>query len=157
MKRRALLQYALAGGTLTIAGSAGLLTPVRVLAESWPRHTFDTTSEKAVLEALFGDSEITPSDAVVLHAPRQGSSEAVPVSVETKLHDVEKIAITAAGNPTPLCSAVLLKVPAQGYYSVRIKLRETSPVTAYVQAGGKIYSATANVKITIGGYGIHHP
>ena len=157
MKRRTLLQYALTGGTLSIAAAAGLLTPARVLAASWPGGTFDATSEKTVLAALFGDSKITPSDAVVLHTPRQGNGEAVPVSVETQLGDVEKIAVTAAGNPRPLCSAVTLRSPAQGYYSVRIKLRETSPVTAYVKAGGKVYSATANVKITIGGYGIRHP
>ena len=37
--------------------------------------------------------------------------------------------------------------------ATRIKMSETSDVIAVVKAGGKMYSARKNVKVTIGGCG----
>jgi sulfur-oxidizing protein SoxY len=42
---------------------------------------------------------------------------------------------------------------AEGYVSVRIKMGQSSNVRAVVNAGGKHYAATKEVKVTIGGCG----
>jgi sulfur-oxidizing protein SoxY len=42
---------------------------------------------------------------------------------------------------------------AQGYISTRIKMGTTSNVRAVVKAGGKMYTAAKEVKVTIGGCG----
>ena len=42
---------------------------------------------------------------------------------------------------------------AEGYESTRIKMGKTSKVIAVVKAGGKVYSASKDVKVTIGGCG----
>jgi sulfur-oxidizing protein SoxY len=42
---------------------------------------------------------------------------------------------------------------AQGYFSARMKMGQTSDVVAVVKAGGKLYTARQNVKVTVGGCG----
>ncbi|MHB1142749.1 MAG: thiosulfate oxidation carrier protein SoxY, partial [Sulfuricaulis sp.] len=40
-----------------------------------------------------------------------------------------------------------------GYFSARMKMGQTSDVVAVVKAGGKLYTARQNVKVTVGGCG----
>ncbi|MHB1142279.1 MAG: thiosulfate oxidation carrier protein SoxY [Sulfuricaulis sp.] len=42
---------------------------------------------------------------------------------------------------------------ADGYFSARMKMGQTSDVVAVVKAGGKLYTAKQNVKVTVGGCG----
>jgi sulfur-oxidizing protein SoxY len=42
---------------------------------------------------------------------------------------------------------------AGGMFSARIKMGQTSPVNCYVKAGGKVYKASQEVKVTVGGCG----
>ncbi len=156
MKRRTFVRATLNGGALAVAAAAGLLTPVRVLAAHWPGQAFAAAAEPDVVRTLFGADPAAPSDAVTIHAPIYGSGDAVPIAVETRLDDVESIAVVVANNPHPLSSTIAITGSTRGFYSTRIKMLKTSPVTVYVKAGGRIYSATANVKISIGGYGMNY-
>jgi sulfur-oxidizing protein SoxY len=77
----------------------------------------------------------------------------VPVSVSTTLTDVTSIAFLVSGNPNALIA--MYKIPAGTIPSVanRIKMATTSNVIVIVEAGGKLYSATKEVKVTVGGCG----
>ena len=63
------------------------------------------------------------------------------------------IAIIAEKNGTPLAANFELAANAKGDVATRIKMGKTSDVIAVVKAGGKMYSARKNVKVTIGGCG----
>jgi sulfur-oxidizing protein SoxY len=76
----------------------------------------------------------------------------VPVEIVTTLPNVESIAILADKNPTPLIVQYTL-TDFDGMLTNRIKLRETGKVRAIVKAGGKLYMAAKEVKVTIGGCG----
>ena len=56
-------------------------------------------------------------------------------------------------NALPLIADFKLMNGAQGFVSTRIKMGSTSNVTAIVKAGGKVYKASKEVKVTIGGCG----
>jgi len=157
MKRRSFLQANLAAGGLALAAAGGLLKPTTVLASNWPMRAFTAGTEAEVLAALFGDSQSVASKAVTITAPKVGNPEAVPVTVQTRLENVTTIAVVVAGSPHPLCTSVALSHSAAGYYATRIKLAGTARVTAYVQAGGRIHSASASVKISNAGYGTINP
>jgi sulfur-oxidizing protein SoxY len=149
--RRCLLRLGLISGTLAASGAAGLLAPSRALAQR-TADAFAATSQTDVLTALFGTTQATPSDKISIEAPVQGTSESVPLTVSAQLDDVELIAIVTGANTHPLC-ATLSTSGASPYVRTRIKMARTEAVTAYVKAGGRLYSVSRQVKITAGGYG----
>ena len=95
-----------------------------------------------------------PSDKVKLDAPEIAENGAVvPISVSSTLADVTSISFLVAENPNALAASY--KIPAGTMPSVanRLKMAKTSNVIAVVEAGGKLYSATKEVKVTVGGCG----
>jgi sulfur-oxidizing protein SoxY len=152
--RRLFLKGAASAGVVSVAVGAGLLSPGRVLAMDWPQPAFDADNLDATLQELFGDAESTESADIKVKAPDIAENGAVvPITVETGLTSVESISIIAENNPAPLSASFVLASNAQGYVSTRIKMGKTSKVMAMVKADGKLYSASKEVKVTIGGCG----
>lgn len=148
-KRRLLLKGTVGAGVLA---GAGLLTPRSVLA-AWPQTAFTAKTVDEGIGALH-DGSVTASDAVTLKAPDIAENGAVvPISVTTTLAGVTRISIFASNNPSPLAASFELGPRADGYASTRIKMGKTANIVAVVAAGGKLYSATKEVKVTIGGCG----
>jgi sulfur-oxidizing protein SoxY len=56
-------------------------------------------------------------------------------------------------NPTPLAASFDLGPKMVPEVAMRIKMGESSNVTAVVKAGGQLYSMSKEVKVTIGGCG----
>ena len=153
MKRRIFLKGSLAAGTLAVAAGAGMLTPTRVLASTWPKAAFESKTETDALNAFFGTSEVEQGDQVSIKAPLQAENGAVvPIKVMTSLEGVEAIAIITIKNPSPYTTSLQV-AGAGGLYSTRIKMGQTSPVNCYVKAGGKLYLASQEIKVTVGGCG----
>ncbi len=152
-KRRVLLKGTFAAGATGLAISAGLLTPKAVLA-AWPKAAFEAKDTNAALTASLGSSAATESSDIKLKAPDIAENGAVvPVTVTSSIANTESISILVAGNGTPLAATFNLGATTKGVVSTRIKMGKTSDVTAVVKAGGKLYSTSKNVKVTIGGCG----
>lgn len=152
MKRRIFLKGSLAGGTLAVAAGSGLFRPLDSLAGERPKSAFEAESPQDTLKNLFGTTDAIESNDIKINAPRQAENGAVvPIKVETTL-PADMIAIVAEKNPNPLTTAVSLN-GAAGYYSARIKMGQTSDVVAYVKSGDKLYKATQQIKVTVGGCG----
>ena len=121
--------------------------------DKYPEDAFKQKSEADAIKALFGKTA-EASDKVKLDAPEIAENGAVvPVSVTTTLADVTSIAFLVTENPVVLVASY--KIPAGTVPSVgnRIKMAKTSNVTVVVEAGGKLYSTTKEVKVTVGGCG----
>ncbi len=104
------------------------------------------------LTDLFGTDQTTPSGEITLKAPVIAENGAVvPVSVKTSLQDVESISIVVENNPRPL--AITFEFPPETLPDVacRIKMGEASKVMAVVKTSDGIFSATKEVKVTVGG------
>jgi len=152
-KRRILLKGSLAAGAVGIAAGAGLLTPRAVLA-AWPESAFAAKSVDDALEGLLGTSSHEVSDSIKIKAPDIAENGAVvPVTVESDVDGIDSISVLAAGNQTPLIASFNLGAGALGFVSTRIKMAKTAEVIAVVKAGDKIFSASKEVKVTIGGCG----
>ena len=153
VKRRILLKGTFAAGATGIAISAGLLTPKAALA-AWPKAAFEAKDVKTALSASLGSADTTPSSDIKLKAPDIAENGAVvPVTITSNIPNTESISIVVAKNGTPLAATFNLGATTDGYVSTRIKMGKTSDVTAVIKAGGKLYSASKNVKVTIGGCG----
>jgi len=149
--RRTLLKSSVAAGAMGIAVSAGLLTPKAVFA-AWPKSTFENRKVDGVIDALGGKAR--SSKKIKIKAPDIAENGAVvPVSVTSSLKGTEAISILVAKNGQPLSAIFNMGSKTQGYISTRLKMGKTSDVIAVVKAGGKMYSAKKQVKVTIGGCG----
>jgi len=152
-KRRLMLKGSLAAGAVGVAVGAGLLTPRAVMA-AWSKEAFESEDMNTALSASMGSSKMTESDKVKLKAPDIAENGAVvPVTVTSGIDGTSSIGIIVANNPTPLTATFNLGPTTEGYISTRIKMGKTSDVIAVVKAGGKLYSAKKEVKVTIGGCG----
>jgi len=150
--RRTLLK-ALASGVVGVAVGAGLLIPIRVLA-AWPKTAFNAKSSDDVLKNLYESDAAAQSVDIQVKAPQIAENGAVvPVTIKTTLSDVESISILVEKNNRPLAAEFKLGPGVRPIVSTRIKVAESSKITALVKSGGKLYSASKDVKVTIGGCG----
>jgi sulfur-oxidizing protein SoxY len=152
--RRTILQGALAGG---LAGLGLGAFPFPAFADAdakqWPGEAFKSKSEAETLKALYGKSA-EPSDKVSLDAPEIAENGAVvPIAVSSTLPKVTGIAILVLENPNVLAAAYKIADGTQASVSNRLKMAKTSKVLAVVESGGKLYSASKEVKVTVGGCG----
>ena len=149
--RRLILQGA---GAVALVGLGNLPFPALAAAnDKYPEDAFKAKNEADAIKALYGKSP-EPSDKVKMDAPEIAENGAVvPIAVTTTLADVTSIAFLVSENPVALVASY--KIPAGTLPNVanRIKMAKTSNVIVVVEAGGKLYSASKEVKVTVGGCG----
>ena len=151
--RRKFLKTATYIGATTAAIGSGVLLPQRVLG-AYNEAAFSAKDVNGALTAAMGSDQLTASDAIKLKAPDIAENGAVvPVTVSSTLSNVTAISIIAAANASPLTSSYQLSPACEAFISTRIKMGKTANVIAVVKADGKLYSASKEVKVTIGGCG----
>lgn len=149
IKRRTVVKAIASGGALV---GLGAMMPQVALA-AWNEAAFGAKMQDEAINALYGGAAEASAN-VVLNAPDIAENGAVvPVSVSTDLADVESMAILIEKNPSPLAAEFMVPGGTAADVSTRVRIGQTSNVTAVVMAGGKAYSATKEVKVTIGGCG----
>jgi sulfur-oxidizing protein SoxY len=150
--RRNVLKGASGAGAVAVAVAAGLLKPTQVMAAA-PRSAFEAKNVEDALKGL-GASGAANSKDITIKAPDIAENGAVvPVEVTSAIAGTTAIAIFAEKNATPLVADFDLMGGTEGFISTRIKMGQTALVRAVVSAGGKSYTATKEVKVTIGGCG----
>jgi sulfur-oxidizing protein SoxY len=144
-------------GSVAVAGLGVVVLPrpaaFAAANDKYPEDAFKQKDNKEAIRLLYGRTA-EPSDKIKLDAPEIAENGAVvPISVSTSLADVTSIAFVVPENPNVL--AAYYKIPQGTMPSVanRLKMAKTSNVTVIVEAGGKLFSATKEVKVTVGGCG----
>jgi sulfur-oxidizing protein SoxY len=129
-------------------------TPVFAAAnDKYPEDAFKAKNEADAIKSLYGRTA-EPSDKVKLEAPEIAENGAVvPVSISSSLIDVTSIALLVDENPNTLAAFYKILAGTMPSVANRLKMAKTTNVVAIVEAGGKLYSATKEVKVTIGGCG----
>ncbi len=140
------------GATATAIGT-GVLIPQRVLG-AYASEGFMAKDVSGALNGSLGSDQHSASDQIKLKAPDIAENGAVvPVTVSSTLANVEAISIVVSDNAAPLTSTYNLTSASEAFVSTRIKMGQTADVIVVVKADGKLYSATKEVKVTIGGCG----
>lgn len=132
------------------AGATMSTIPLRALA-AWPTDAFRADNIEGAVTAIFGTAEAEATDAIQMKGPDIAENGAVvPISVTSSVDGTENIVLLVAENPSPMVATFDGATAA----STRIKMGKSSPLVAYVRAGGKLYTATSKeIKVTIGGCG----
>ena len=145
MDRRLFIQY--------LGATAGfLLLPLRAFAAR-PESAFDAESMDEALTRLYGSSATAPGEIQIKAPDIAENGAVVPVTVKFDIANAESVSIIAENNPAPLAASFELSENSGGLVSTRIKMSKTSPVHAVVKADGKLYIASKEIKVTIGGCG----
>ena len=152
--RRLILQGAASIALVGLGNLPFSLAPALAAAnDKYPEDAFKAKSDTDAIKSLYGKTA-EPSDKVKLDAPEIAENGAVvPISVSTSLADVTSIAFVVPENPNVL--AAYYKIPQGTLPNIanRLKMAKTSTVTVIVESGGKLFSATKEVKVTVGGCG----
>ena len=153
-RRRLMIKGSAASAVLGSAIAAGLVTPARLFAASKLQPAFDAKGSDDVLNSMFPGSKVESSGAIKIKAPDIAENGAVvPITVSSSLGNIESISILVSNNATPLVASFDMNKNADAFVSTRIKMGKTSDVVAIVKAGDKLYRASKEVKVTIGGCG----
>jgi sulfur-oxidizing protein SoxY len=122
-------------------------------AQGWPTEAFKQKNEADVLKALYGKTA-TESDKISVDAPEIAENGAVvPIAAKSSLPKVTAMAILVLNNPSPLAAAYKIPAGTEAMMANRLKMAKTSKVVAIVESDGKLYTASKEVKVTVGGCG----
>jgi sulfur-oxidizing protein SoxY len=155
LTRRLLLE----GGTLVALAGVGPVLPVAratsaAADDRYPEAAFNQKDGNEAIRLLYDGQLAEPSDRIKLDAPEIAENGAVvPVSVTTTLADVTSIALVVPENPNPLAACYRLPPGTMPSVAGRLKMAKTSAIVAIVEAGGKLFSTSREVKVTVGGCG----
>lgn len=121
--------------------------------DKYPEEAFKQKSGPDAIKALYGKTA-EASDKVKLDAPEIAENGAVvPIAVTTTLPEVTSISFFVSENPNALAASYVIPEGTLPSIANRLKMAKTCNVIAIVESGGKLYSATKEVKVTVGGCG----
>ncbi len=144
-------------GSLALAG-LGIVSPGHAMAiaaanDKYPEAAFKQTDTKEAIRLLYGRTA-EPSDKIRLDAPEIAENGAViPISVATTLPEVTSVSFVVPENPNVVAAYYVIPPGTMPNVANRLKMAKTSNVIVIVEAAGKLYSATREVKVTVGGCG----
>jgi len=138
-------------GAFATLVSLGIITQSQAQA-AVDRAGFEVKTLAEALKAVGG----TPanSDQVTVVAPDIAENGAVvPVGASSKLPNTTEIFLIVEKNPMPLSCGFTIPAGTVPDVQTRLKMGQSSNVVAVVKADGKLFSATKETKVTLGGCG----
>ncbi len=151
--RRLILKGASSVVLLGLGPIAAGVAPALAAGDTYPEDAFKQKHDADAIKVLYGRAA-EASDQVKLDAPEIAENgSVVPISVTTTLPGVTTISFLVSENPNALAASYVIPAGTMPSVANRLKMAKTSNVIAIVEAGGKLYSATKEVKVTVGGCG----
>lgn len=143
--------------TLKSTGAFASLIALGLVTQSQAQAAVDQASFQVktlddALKAIGG----TPanSDQVSVVSPDIAENGAVvPVGATSKLANTTEIYLIVEKNPTPLSCAFFIPAGTAADVQTRLKMGQSTNVVAVVKADGKLFSASKETKVTLGGCG----
>ncbi|MEF9943317.1 MAG: thiosulfate oxidation carrier protein SoxY [Burkholderiaceae bacterium] len=135
--------------------AAGLVTMEDALAQAagWNKAAFDAKTMAESIKAMGGAMPTQSADIAITAPDIAENGAVVPVGVTSKIPDTQAIYLFVEKNPSALTAGFNLPAGTEPTVSTRIKMGQTSNVTAVVKADNKYYFTTKEVKVTLGGCG----
>jgi len=137
---------------LSIATTActALITPAISWA-AWVNDAFNANETEEAYKKLFGSTSLKKTKKVKLKVPKvPDNNNAVPISVKTDIQNVDSISLFVENNPQPLVAIFEIPDGTLPEISTRIRIYQTTTVTAVVKTGEQLFSKSQRVTITDG-------
>jgi sulfur-oxidizing protein SoxY len=137
---------------LVAALAIGLTRPLAALA-AWNKEAFGAKTAADALKNL-GVPNAAPSGELHIEAPQIAENGAVvPIEISSNIPGTTALMVVIEKNPFPLTARFDFKDGALPFVKVNVKMGETSDVRVIAESGGKHFSASKEIKVTIGGCG----
>lgn len=153
MQRREFLGLSCTAAAVAVLG--GLPTFAFADAAEDAKKAENAKKAMSEIKSMFGSDALTNSDKVILKTPDIAENGlAVPITIGTDLQGAKRIAVFIDSNPVALASSWKLNPAMKPEIQTRVKMGGTGVLTVVVEgADGKLYSASKEVKVTVGGCG----
>lgn len=138
-------------GAFATLVSLGLITQSQAQA-AVDQASFQVKTLEDALKAIGG----TPanSDQVSVVSPDIAENGAVvPVGATSKLPNTTEMYLIVEKNPTPLSAGFMIPAGTAAEVQTRLKMGQSTNVVVVVKADGKLFSASKETKVTLGGCG----
>ncbi|MBM3422185.1 MAG: thiosulfate-binding protein SoxY [Chlorobi bacterium] len=141
MKRRAFIERSAAIALLAFLRPADLMA-------TWNGRNFQQVPlEKALIDVL-GTKDLVRTGRITVTAPAAASdATSVPVEINSDIKG-DAIYLFVEKNVTPLVFSCSLHEGALAYFSLNVKMKESSLLYAVVRENGKYYMASAQVNVS---------
>jgi len=138
-------------GAFAALVSLGIITQSQAQAAA-DHASFQVKTVEDALKAIGGNA--ASNDQVSVVSPDIAENGAVvPVGATSKLPNTTEMYLIVEKNPTPLSCAFMIPAGTAADVQTRLKMGQSTNVIAVVKANGKLYSATKETKVTLGGCG----
>jgi len=138
--------------TLLAALAFAIARPLAALA-AWNKGAFTATTPGEALKSL-GVGNAAASKDLHIEAPEIAENGAVvPIEISSAIAGTNALIVMIEKNPFPLTARFDFKEGALPFVKLNVKMGETSDVRVLAEAAGKYYSASKEIKVTIGGCG----
>jgi sulfur-oxidizing protein SoxY len=151
--RRKVLKGTGGVAVMGLAAAAGLFKPGSAWAQAWNKAAFETKSTADTVKALGGSGAAESKEIVITSPDIAENGAVVPFTISSRLPKTESIALLVEKNPSVLAANFDIPPGTEAGVTTRVKMGQTSNVTALVKADGKFYYTTKEVKVTLGGCG----
>ena len=151
--RRKVLKGTGGMAVMGLAVSAGLFKPGSAWAQNWNKAAFETKNTADTVKAMGGSTAAESKDIVITSPDIAENGAVVPFTISSRLAKTESIALLVEKNPNVLAASFNIPAGTEAGVTTRVKMGQTSNVTALVKADGKFYYTTKEVKVTMGGCG----
>ena len=151
--RRKVLKSTGGLAVMGLAVSAGLLRAGSAAAADWNKAAFATKNVADTVKAMGGSGATESKDIAIVSPDIAENGAVVPFTINSRLPKTETIALLVEKNPNALAASFDIPAGTEAGVTTRVKMGQTSNITALVKADGKFYYTTKEVKVTIGGCG----
>lgn len=159
-QRRTLLKTSGAAGVIAVSAAAGMIGSSNTLAAEWNKAAFGASNSADVLKGIDATTAISSKDIFIKAPDIAENGSVVPIEVTSNIAGTQSIAILVDRNPFPLAASFDIANGAEAYVGMRLKVagkkKDEDPwpiLKVVVKAGGKTYTASRELKVTLGGCG----
>ena len=142
---------------LKTTGAFATLVSLGIITQSQAQAAVDHASfqVKTLEDALnaIGGTAATSDQVSVVSPDIAENGAVVPVGATSKLPNTTEIYLIVEKNPTPLSAGFMIPAGTVADVQTRLKMGQSTNVVAVVKADGKLFSATKETKVTLGGCG----
>ena len=148
--RRQLLKN---GGFLGLIAAFGSAIAPRFAFAAWNKAAFEGKSLAETYKAMGAEGAKESGDIQILASDIAENGAVVPLQAVSKIPNTTQISFLVEKNPNMLAASFDVSPEMVADVTTRIKMGQTSNVVALVKADGKFYTATKEIKVTLGGCG----
>jgi sulfur-oxidizing protein SoxY len=147
--RRSLLKTT---GVFSILLAAGVITSKQAFAAAETHAGFEAKTFADALKAVDG-TPVDSKDITITTPDIAENGAVVPVGVVSTIPNTQEIYIFVEKNPNPLAAIFMIPEGTESQIQTRLKMGQSTNVVVVVKADGKLFTASKETKVTLGGCG----